>query len=300
MDGLLLVDKPEGLSSHDVVHRVRGLVRRLTGQRKPKVGHTGTLDPFATGMLPICLGQATRLSRFLLDADKLYQATALLGVETDTEDREGQILRQQDPSGLDPEQIAQAAASLTGPQMQMPPSFSAIHVNGKRAYELAREGKEVQLEPRPITIHSLELLSVELPRVELVVHASKGTYIRSLCRDLGQRLGVGAHCEALRRLDAAGFHVKDATPLAEIQTLEGPEALASLVISPLEMLQHLPLHQVDEAQTLALRQGRRVPGPPQSQPGQIWRVAHQRDLICVGLIEPDGQLKPERVMAGLS
>jgi tRNA pseudouridine55 synthase len=248
-------------------------------------------------MLPLCLGQATRLSRFLLEADKLYRATALLGVETDTEDCKGQILRQTELGALTPAQVEQAAQTLVGPQMQRPPQFSAIHVDGKRAYKLARAGKEVKLEPRAVTIHHLKVLSVKLPQVQIEVHASKGTYIRSLCRDLGTELGVGAHCEALRRLAAAGFKLEDAHALGDLMALEDPEALSARLISPLDMLAHLPLHQIDEQGALYLRQGRRVAAPEGSQEGQVWRVAHQGALVCAGLIEADGLLKPERVMA---
>lgn len=197
--GWLVIDKPCGPSSHDVV----AMVRRTLKTRA--VGHTGTLDPFASGVLVVLAGQLTRLADALSGCDKRYHATVLLGVQTDTDDHTGQVVASADPSSVTSAALGQAVAALSGPQMQVPPGFSAKHVDGKRAYQLARQGSAPQLPPVPVTLHQVTVVHVQGPRVELDVWCSKGTYIRALARDLGFALGVGGHLVALRRAAVGGI-----------------------------------------------------------------------------------------------
>lgn len=305
MDGLLIIDKPEGLTSFDVVRKLRGVVRRLTGIKRPKVGHTGTLDPFATGVLPICVGRTTRLARYLIEGDKRYRATMRLGVTTTTDDVEGEPVSEPgDWQSLSEAKARQVLEGMIGPQMQRPPIHSAIKVDGRRAYELAREGMNPELAPRPITIHDLSVDQVALPDVTFTVTSSKGTYIRAICRDAGAALGVGGHCVGLRRLAAAGFEEREAQPLAPL--LEGAtlEQLQAGLHTPWEMLRCLRTVWVDEAAVVKIRQGQRVPIPESAgqlledlSPGEPLRVGTPDGvLVCVALREGD-RLKPERVMA---
>ncbi len=299
MEGVLLVDKPVGLTSFDVVHKVRNLVRKLGTIRKPKVGHTGTLDPFATGVLPICIGGTTKLSQFLIEADKRYRATMRLGEQTNTDDSEGEVIKKGDLSSLVPETVHSAILALKGTHQQVPPQFSAIRIRGKRAYELARAGEVVHLEPRPITIHQVSVSEpITFPDVVFEVHASKGTYIRALCRDLGEELGCGAHCVGLRRLDAAGFDEKETITLDALLSLETREEFERHLVSPWEMLRGLPAYQATEEQTRALSHGRLItPTTPFAQETPIRVSNPEGKLICVAMFVPPGRLKPRRVLA---
>ena len=184
--GVINVYKEQGFTSHDVVAKLRGIV----GQKK--IGHTGTLDPDAVGVLPVCLGRATKLCDMLTDKDKVYEAVMLLGVETDTQDTTGQILKSSETDELTEEQVRAAVLDFVGDYNQVPPMYSALKINGKKLYELAREGKIVERAARRVQIFDIEILSIALPRVTMKVHCSKGTYIRTLCHDIGQKLGCGA------------------------------------------------------------------------------------------------------------
>ncbi len=295
MDGLLVLDKPQGLTSFDVVRRVRGVVRRLGTVKKPKVGHAGTLDPFATGVLPICVGRATRLAQYLIDGDKRYRATLRLGIATDTEDSEGQVIEEHPWQDLQPEVVRQTIESMVGQHMQTPPIYSAIRINGRRAYDMARAGEVPQMEPRPITIYSIDVESIDLPDVVFSVTASKGTYIRSLCRDIGQTLKVGGHCHALRRLAAAGFEEDESHLVEPIFTAEG-EFFRARLLTPLEMLRALPLVQVSEACTERLRHGQTVPWEGLPEGDSPFRVSSPAgELVCVAKRKGEA-IKPERVM----
>jgi len=211
MHGLLLVDKPEGISSFDVVRRVRRCCRTR------RVGHGGTLDPLATGLLPIAVGHATRLLEFLLEGNKTYRATLQLGRSTTTQDSQGEPLRETSLAGFDPARVADALAGFHGEQLQLPPMYSALKHQGQPLYRLARSGTEVPRQPRPIEVLRLDLLRVELPEVEFEVECSKGTYVRTLIHDLGERLGVGAHMTALRRLASGPCRLDQAISLAELE-----------------------------------------------------------------------------------
>lgn len=214
MNGILVIDKPEGLTSFDVVDKVRRALH------VKKVGHTGTLDPMATGVLPILLGSATKLSPFLMDSKKEYIATMLLGQSTDTLDITGTLTEQVDPAEIQITEAAVRAAmgKFTGEILQEPPMYSALKKDGKRLYDLARQGITLELEKRPVTIYELELLSFELPYLTFRAVTSKGTYIRSLIRDLGRELGVPAVMSALRRTMTGGFRIEEAVSLQELDT----------------------------------------------------------------------------------
>jgi len=216
--GLLLVDKPGGQTSHDVV----SAVRRLFGQRQ--VGHAGTLDPLATGLLPVLLGQGTKLSQWATADDKTYETTARLGQRTDTLDAEGTVVEQQPvPDPLDPAALEAALAPLRGRIPQRVPAYSAVKVEGQRLYQRARAGEAVEAPSRPVTIHELTPLGYTPPRLSLRVHCSKGTYIRQLVSDVGDALGCGAHVEVLRRTRVGALDVADAIPLAALQASPRPE-----------------------------------------------------------------------------
>ncbi len=213
MNGVLNVCKEKGYTSHDVVARLRGICHQK------KIGHTGTLDPDAVGVLPVCFGNATKLCDFLTDQEKEYEAGMLLGVETDTYDMSGVMLTKADVSGLREEQVREAILSFMPGYDQIPPMFSAKKVNGKKLYELARAGIEVERKSVYVKIPSITILSMDLPHVRFAVTCSKGTYIRSLIHDIGAKLGCGAAMEELTRTKPCGFSVKDALKLSQIEDL---------------------------------------------------------------------------------
>lgn len=219
MDGVLNLLKPPGMTSHDVV----SVVRRALGIKK--VGHTGTLDPGVAGVLPICVGRATRLAEYIAGTDKAYRAEITFGATTDTQDSFGEVLSQQDASHLTKGDLAYSLARFHGPIMQVPPMVSAVKVGGKRLYELAREGVEVEREARPVVIHRIQLLDFRpgpRPTAMVDVVCSKGTYIRTLAHDLGQMLKVGAHLSYLVRTRSGGFKLEDAATLEELLAGEAP------------------------------------------------------------------------------
>lgn len=217
IDGLLLVDKPMDWTSHDVVNCIRSRFNLS------KTGHCGTLDPIATGLLVLLLGHATKLQDRLMSEDKVYTGTMRLGVETDSEDRTGVVTATADASGVTAEQVRTVAARFFGPQQQTPPMVSAIKKDGKPLYKLARKGEVIERESRPIVIHALELSRIALPDVDFCVHCSKGTYIRTLCADMGRALGCGAHMLELRRESSGSFQVADAVNMDAIKSWELPE-----------------------------------------------------------------------------
>ena len=209
--GIINVYKEKGYTSHDAVARLR----KITGQKK--IGHTGTLDPQAEGVLPICLGRATKLSGMLTDRDKCYETVLLLGVRTDTQDIFGKVLREEETEGLTESLVENVVRSFIGEYEQIPPMYSALKVNGKKLYELAREGKTVPRKARKAQIYDISILETELPRVRMRVHCSKGTYIRTLCSDIGEKLGTGGCMESLIRTKAGVFAIEDSLTLQEIE-----------------------------------------------------------------------------------
>lgn len=223
LHGILNVYKEKGYTSHDVVAKLRGIV----GQKK--IGHTGTLDPDATGVLPVCLGKATKVCDLLTDKDKSYRAILRLGIATDTQDISGQVIKEMDPQGLADEEVREAILSFVGNYEQIPPMYSALKVNGKKLYELARQGKTIERKSRPVKIHEIQIQEMNLPRVEFIVTCSKGTYIRTLCHDVGEKLGVGGCMEELERIAVGRFHLRDALTLKEIQEMKEEGTLEEIL-----------------------------------------------------------------------
>ena len=227
--GVLNIYKEKGYTSHDVVAKLRGIV----GQKK--IGHTGTLDPDAVGVLPVCLGKATKLCDMLTDKNKTYETVMLLGRVTDTQDVSGEILKEHDTSVLDEATVRNAIFSFLGDYMQVPPMYSALKVNGKKLYELAREGVEVERKARPVKILDIQIKEINLPRVRMEVTCSKGTYIRTLCHDIGELLGCGACMEELIRTKVSRFEIKDALTLEQVSVLKQEERLGEILIPIDEM-----------------------------------------------------------------
>lgn len=217
INGIINVYKEKGYTSHDVVAKLRGILKQK------KIGHTGTLDPDATGVLPVCLGKGTRLCDMLTDETKTYVAGLLLGQETDTQDTSGTVLKESDISHLTEEAVLACIKSFEGEQMQVPPMYSALKVNGKKLYELAREGKTVERKARPVTFYEIRVLTMNLPHVELEVTCSKGTYIRTLCHDIGEKLGCGGCMESLVRSRVGRFGLDTALTLSQIEELREKE-----------------------------------------------------------------------------
>ena len=297
MHGVLLVDKPAGPTSHDVVLRVR----RALGT--PSAGHAGTLDPAATGLLVVCVGDALKLQRWLADGDKVYQATVAFGAATDTEDATGAVTERGDASGLTEAGVLAALPSLTGEIRQVPPMYSAVRVGGRRLHQAARAGETVEREPRTVVVHRLDLHGLGPPGADglrearMTVHCGKGTYVRTLAADLGAALGVPAHLSALRRTTAGSFTVEGALPLEAIEAQAaagkaGREALAARLIPPAQALP-FPVVELDGTRARAVTQGKRITAPG---PDGLCRVLGPGgQLVAVAELRA-GQLQPVRVM----
>ncbi len=222
-NGIINIHKEAGFTSHDVVAKMRG----ICGQKK--IGHTGTLDPQATGVLPVCLGSGTKLCDMLTDKDKEYVAELLLGVTTDTQDTTGEILEKK-PVEATEEAVCEAVMSFVGSYDQVPPMYSALKVDGKKLYELARAGKEVERKARPVTIHEIEILEIKLPVVKMRVACSKGTYIRTLCADIGDRLGCGGTMQSLLRTRVERFGLEDAITLSELEMIRDEGRIGDVLV----------------------------------------------------------------------
>jgi len=291
-DGILVLDKPRGRTSRSLTTAAARLFQ------EKRTGHLGTLDPLATGVLPILLGKATRLARFLEDQDKEYRASVRLGQETDTWDAAGEIVAEGSLMGLAPGAVEEAAKAFQGEIEQVPPMHSALKVKGVPLYRLARKGEEVPRPARRVRIEELVVEKVELPEVVLRVVCSRGTYLRSLAHDLGQRLGVGGHLAALRRLQSGGFTLAQATP-GEALTLETAER----ELIPLrECLPEFPEVAVTLEEERALCQGQAIAGwERELEPGRHYRLVRE-DLIAIGQVrEREGRLWifPRPVLAGV-
>ena len=222
--GVLNINKEKGFTSHDVVAKLRGIV----GQKK--IGHTGTLDPDATGVLPVCLGKATKLCDMLTDKSKTYETVMLLGKTTDTQDISGEILSEESVEGVEKDAVIKCIGEFVGDYMQVPPMYSALKVNGKKLYELARQGIEVERKSRPVVIHDIKILDVDLPRVRMEVFCSKGTYIRTLCHDIGQKLGCGACMEELIRTKVSRFELADSFTLQQVAEMKEAGRLDEILV----------------------------------------------------------------------
>lgn len=278
-NGVVIVDKPQGKTSHDVV----GMLRRIYKTRR--VGHTGTLDPLATGVLPVCIGNATRAADMLTASDKRYTAELMLGKRTDTLDIEGEVL-QTSTVNVSESEVRACIEGFIGEQDQLPPMYSAIKKNGRKLYELAREGKTVEREPRKIKIYTINIEKIELPYVVIDVHCSKGTYIRSLCDDIGTALGCGAVMTALRRTETAGFKIDDAYTIEQLDGMERPED----ALMPTDMLfSEMPEIRLNEKQEKSIVNGVRMTWRSGKE-GQRYRLyAPSGRFLCVSEIR-DGRL----------
>lgn len=297
LSGILVVDKPLGPTSFDVVHRVRATLKVA------KVGHTGTLDPAASGVLPICLGAATRLAGYITEGDKAYEATVRLGESTDTQDATGTVLQKREVIDLTPSRLEATLARFVGEIDQIPPMYSAVKKDGKRLYELARAGKEVEREARKVTVYGIELLEFGVPDFRIRVRCSKGTYIRTLAHDVGEALGYGGHLCALRRIQSGPFKLEQAVPLQKIVEL-GParrQEAAAWLIPLADAFAELPTVQLDAAtlnKKVAHGQPLEVPAAVSIEEGQRVRVLGP-DGAMVALCERKGpQLRYLRVLTG--
>lgn len=248
--GIINIYKEQGYTSHDVVAKLRGILSQK------KIGHTGTLDPAAEGVLPVCLGKGTRLCDLLTDKTKTYRAVMLLGTETDTQDTTGTVIQVRCVDSLKETAVREAAESFIGPYNQIPPMYSALKVNGKKLYELAREGREVERQARLVEIYSLQVEHVELPRVIMTISCSKGTYIRTLCHDIGEKLGCGGCMEHLVRTQAGGFTIKDSLRLSDVEQLRDTKQLAKHIVAVDQIFDHCPeLHSGNDYLDKLLKNG---------------------------------------------
>ena len=236
IDGIINVYKEKGFTSHDVVAKLRGILHQK------KIGHTGTLDPDAEGVLPVCLGSGTKVCDLLTEKSKTYEAVLLLGKTTDTQDISGQVLSEAEVS-VSEEETREAVLSFLGVYDQIPPMYSALKVNGKKLYELARAGVEVERKPRKVEILSIEILNISLPRVSFRVHCSKGTYVRTLCQDIGEKLGCGGCMESLVRTRVAQFDIEESLKLTEIEQLTAENQLRSKVLPVDSCFSEYPAYQ---------------------------------------------------------
>ena len=285
--GVVRVDKPAGPTSHDVV----AAARRAFGERR--IGHTGTLDPFATGLLLVCVGRpATRLVPLLTGLPKRYEAVARLGEETTTDDGTGDVTLRASTEGLDVAAVRAALEGMVGESMQTPPAFSAKKVEGKRAYESARAGVEVDLAPVKVTLHEIVVRDVRLPDVAFEVACSSGTYVRAIARDLGRALGVGGHLTALRRT-AIGVHSVHGA--VTVDALHDEDAVRAAWLSPLDAVGHLEPVAIEDADAARIRHGMAIVVPGHEHGSQV-ALSHAGSLLAIGEVDGDSIL-PRKVLA---
>ena len=291
--GVFLLDKPQGMSSNDIMQKVKRIFQAN------KAGHTGALDPLATGMLPICLGEATKFSQFLLDADKRYLVTAKLGERTDTSDAEGQIVETHEVKVKTPE-ILTALEQFRGDILQVPTMFSALKHNGKPLYEYARQGITVEREARPITIFELNFIQYNAPYLTLEVHCSKGTYIRTLVDDLGEALGCGAHVTMLRRTAVADYPTEKMLDWHALQSLAEQQDLSLLdaLLLPMDTaVAKLPALTLNESQTQGIGFGQRIKFDNSNRlQGQVRLFSHENRFLGVAMIDENNVIRPQRLV----
>lgn len=293
IDGIFLLDKPQGMSSNDIMQKVKRLFQAN------KAGHTGALDPLATGMLPICLGEATKFSQFLLDADKRYVVTAKLGERTDTSDAEGQIVKSR-PVNVEVAQILTALEQFRGDILQVPTMFSALKHNGKPLYEYARAGITVEREARPISIFELTFIDYQAPLLTLEVHCSKGTYIRTLVDDLGEVLGCGAHVTMLRRTAVADYPTEKMMSWETLQSLSEQAEFALLdqhLLPTDSAVSKLPALHLNAEQSKAIGFGQRVKFTNESRlHGQVRLFSADQRFLGVALVDENNVIRPQRLI----
>jgi tRNA pseudouridine55 synthase len=287
LNGILLLDKQSGVSSNGALQQVRKLLNAN------KAGHTGSLDPLATGLLPLCFGEATKVSSLMLDDDKTYQVTVQLGTMTDTGDLEGQIINTLPTPPLSEERLQNALLQFTGDILQVPPMYSALKKDGKKLYELAREGKTVERTPRPVTIYSIKLSDFSDQHLDLEVHCSKGTYIRSLAEDISHALDTCGTVSRLRRIAAGGFHLNDAMTFEMLQKMDHNELRQQLL--PVDQpLQYLPsIHLTQDKDVECIRHGQEITVEFDHE-GMI-RMYGPDQFLGLGLMLKNGKLAPKRV-----
>ena len=292
VQGILLLDKPLGITSNAALQQVKRLFRAR------KAGHTGSLDPLADGLLPICFGSATKVSAYLLDANKQYRVKVRLGITTTTADAEGEVLETRPTEDITEQALCSVLSGFVGQIQQLPPMYSALKHKGERLYKLARQGIEVEREPRPVTIHALELLSSDLPEVELDVHCSKGTYVRTLAEDIGEALGCGAHVSALRRTGVGPFGIEGIVTMEtlEAKAEEGLDALDQLLLPVESALADWPEVRLSGDAAYYLRMGQPVLVPKAPTEGWVRLYAGEGKFLGVGQIQDDGKVAPKRLM----
>ena len=293
MDGIINIYKEAGYTSHDVVAKLRGILHQK------KIGHTGTLDPDAVGVLPVCLGKATKLCDMLTEKDKQYRTVMQLGIETDTQDISGTITAEH-PVDVSEEQVCQAIMDFVGEYDQLPPMYSALKKNGKKLYELAREGIVVERETRRITIHEIEIEKIGLPYVTMLVDCSKGTYIRTLCHDIGQRLGCGAAMAQLVRTRSGMFSLEDAVTLKQTEELRDAGTLGEHILPVKQILSYLPAFIRGKDHEKALMNGNQLKSgwgrAPQGMAETMMVLDSEENLIGVYEWKKDtGMLHPKKM-----
>ena len=294
IDGILVLDKPRGISSMEAVRRIK------RASRIKRVGHGGTLDPMATGVIPICLGRATRLMEYMLDSSKEYVGEVRLGVSTDSYDADGEITRRSDPSGITEEDVKDVLKGFLGRIEQVPPMFSALKRRGKRLYELARRGIEVEREPRPMTVHSIRLERWKPPVATVRIECSRGFYMRSLAHDIGVRLGCGAHLKSLRRLRTGRFGVSDAVSIETAQRSFEDGSWTELIFSPDSALGDLRALVVGERSRNDIQNGRAMPidgEDPDAEPDERFRAySLDGEFLAVMRLDSSGnRWRPDKV-----
>ena len=290
IDGVFLLDKPQGMSSNDIMQKVKRVFQAN------KAGHTGALDPLATGMLPICLGEATKFSQFLLDADKRYVVTAKLGERTDTSDAEGQVVETR-PINVETSKILTALEQFRGDILQVPTMFSALKHNGKPLYEYARAGITVEREARPITIFGINFIEYQAPSLTLEVHCSKGTYIRTLVDDLGEVLGCGAHVTVLRRTAVADYPTEKMMTWDALQALAEQGDLDQHLLPIDTAVSKLPALKLNAEQSKGIGFGQRVKFANEAKlRGQVRLFSDKNIFLGVALIDDNNVIRPQRLI----
>ena len=296
VDGILLLDKPLGVSSNHALQSVKRLYEAA------KAGHTGSLDPLATGVLPLCFGEATKFSQYLLDADKAYESTFVLGTVTDTGDAEGRVLEDKDASGVTESDVITALQAFEGDIEQIPSMFSAIKQGGQPLYKLARKGLEVERKPRSVVIKTLQLRAFrggERPEADIYLECSKGTYVRSLAEDLGRAIGCGAFVSALRRTRAGPFGIEDSMTLNALEALKGAGEsgqLDTLLLPTDAALGALPLVRLSESSGFYMRQGQPVMVSNGPRDGIVRVALDSGEFLGVGEMLDDGRVAPRRLI----
>lgn len=292
VNGIILLDKPRGFTSNAALQKVRWLLNA------EKAGHTGSLDPLATGVLPLCFGEATKFSQYLLDADKAYETVAQLGVTTTTADAEGEVIERK-PVNISEAQLEALLPQFRGDLQQIPPMYSALKRDGQPLYKLARAGEVVEREPRSVTIARLDLLSLEAERARFAVSCSKGTYIRTLVEDIGRELGCGAHVAELRRTQAGPFGLSQTVTLEALEQAHaegGSEALDAFLLPVDSGLEHWPLLQLSEHSAFYWLHGQPVRAPQAPQFGMMRVQDHNGRFIGIGEVSDDGRIAPRRLI----